>query len=149
MKRYFSGEEEQKRISTFDFIIGDIKGNQEMRDFFIIRQFILETLTPSEAAVFKMRLGLDNAKPKSLAEIGEILGLPRERIRQMEAKAHRKLTHPRRVKLLKDLTDADVGYNPTSGNNSEDVSSDKYSFENLEKIRDQKLEAITKEDSIL
>lgn len=62
----------------------------------------LETLTPKESKIIKLRYGLIDGNSKSLEEIGRILGYSRERIRQIEAKALRKLRHPSRCKRLQD-----------------------------------------------
>jgi len=65
---------------------------------------VLGTLTDREAEVIKYRFGLDGSKPLTLEEVGEIYGVTRERIRQIEAKALRKLRHPTRSKRLEDFT---------------------------------------------
>ena len=64
---------------------------------------ILNTLGPREAAVLKMRYGLIDGKPKTLEEVGQYFNVTRERIRQIEVKALRKLKHPSRSKNLKAL----------------------------------------------
>jgi RNA polymerase primary sigma factor len=63
---------------------------------------VLGTLSPREARVLRLRFGLDNDKAYTLEEVGEKFGLTRERIRQIEGKALRRLRHPRRSRLLKD-----------------------------------------------
>ena len=64
---------------------------------------VLETLTPRERKVLKLRFGLDDGRPRTLEEVGQEFGVTRERIRQIEAKALRKLLHPSRSKRLKDF----------------------------------------------
>lgn len=64
---------------------------------------VLETLTPREQEVLKLRFGLNNRKPRTLEEVGKVFHVTRERIRQIEAKALRKLRHPSRSKKLKDF----------------------------------------------
>jgi RNA polymerase primary sigma factor len=63
---------------------------------------VLGTLSPREARVLRLRFGLDNGTPYTLEEVGEKFGLTRERIRQIEGKALRRLRHPRRSRQLKD-----------------------------------------------
>ena len=66
---------------------------------------VLKTLTPREAKVLALRFGLDDGHPKTLEEVGAEFNVTRERIRQIEAKALRKLRHPQRSKKLKDFLD--------------------------------------------
>lgn len=64
---------------------------------------VLDTLTPRERKVLVLRYGLEDGKPRTLEEVGKQFNVTRERIRQIEAKAVRKLKHPSRAKKLKDL----------------------------------------------
>ena len=64
---------------------------------------VLGTLTPREAKVLSMRFGLEGGHPHTLEEVGKYFNVTRERIRQIEAKALRKLRHPSRSKKLKDF----------------------------------------------
>jgi len=64
---------------------------------------VLDTLTPREEKVLRLRYGLDDGKPRTLEEVGKEFNVTRERIRQIEAKALRKLRHPSRSKRLKDF----------------------------------------------
>ena len=64
---------------------------------------VLETLTPREAEVLRLRFGLKDGTPQTLEDVGKAFNVTRERIRQIEAKALRKLRHPSRSKHLKDL----------------------------------------------
>ena len=66
---------------------------------------VLETLTPREAKVLRLRFGLEDGRPRTLEEVGKEFDVTRERIRQIEAKALRKLRHPSRSKRLKDFLD--------------------------------------------
>ncbi|MBQ8426369.1 MAG: RNA polymerase sigma factor RpoD [Clostridia bacterium] len=63
---------------------------------------VLDTLTPREEKVLRLRYGLDDGRPRTLEEVGKEFNVTRERIRQIEAKALRKLRHPSRSKRLKD-----------------------------------------------
>lgn len=63
---------------------------------------VMSTLTPREAKVLKLRFGLEDGKARTLEEVGKVFQVTRERIRQIEAKALRKLRHPSRSKRLKD-----------------------------------------------
>ena len=63
---------------------------------------VLKTLTPREESVLKLRFGLEDGRPRTLEEVGKVFDITRERIRQIEAKALRKLRHPSRSKKLKD-----------------------------------------------
>ena len=66
---------------------------------------VLDTLTPREEKVLRLRYGIDDGKPRTLEEVGREFNVTRERIRQIEAKALRKLRHPSRSKKLKDFLD--------------------------------------------
>ncbi len=66
---------------------------------------VLDTLTDREENVLRLRFGLDDGRTRTLEEVGKVFGVTRERIRQIEAKALRKLRHPSRSKRLKDFLD--------------------------------------------
>ena len=66
---------------------------------------MLSTLTPREEKVLRLRFGLEDGRPRTLEEVGHEFEVTRERIRQIEAKALRKLRHPSRSKKLKDFLD--------------------------------------------
>ena len=63
---------------------------------------MLDSLPPREARILRMRFGLENGKVYTLEEVGQKFGLTRERIRQIETKALRRLRHPRRARQLQE-----------------------------------------------
>ena len=65
----------------------------------------METVSEREAKVLRLRFGLDDGRARTLEEVGKEFDVTRERIRQIEAKALRKLRHPSRSKKLKDFLD--------------------------------------------
>lgn len=67
----------------------------------------MQTLTPREAKVLKLRFGLQDGRMRTLEEVGREFQVTRERIRQIEAKALRKLRHPSRSKRLKDFMNSE------------------------------------------
>ncbi len=66
---------------------------------------ILDTLTDREAKIIKLRFGIESGYPRTLEEVGKIFRVTRERVRQIEAKAIRKLRHPSRSKMLRDYSE--------------------------------------------
>ena len=66
---------------------------------------VLDTLTDREENVLRLRFGLEDGRTRTLEEVGKVFGVTRERIRQIEAKALRKLRHPSRSKQLRDFLD--------------------------------------------
>ena len=101
------GEEEDSHLG--DFIQDDsAPAPQESATYMLLREQltdVLDTLTPREARVLKLRFGLDDGRMRTLEEVGKEFTVTRERIRQIEAKALRKLRHPSRSKKLKDYLD--------------------------------------------
>lgn len=98
------GEEEDSHLG--DFIPDDeILSPQDAATFTLLKEqlnTVLETLTEREKKVLTLRFGLDDGRARTLEEIGKEFDVTRERIRQIEAKALRKLRHPSRSKKLKD-----------------------------------------------
>jgi len=98
------GEEDDSHLG--DFIEDqDVQAPAEAAAFELLKEQlddVLETLTPREKKVLKLRFGLDDGRSRTLEEVGQVFGVTRERIRQIEAKALRKLRHPMRSKRLKD-----------------------------------------------
>ncbi len=90
-----------------DFIPdNEIISPEEAATFYMLREElteVLSTLTPREESVLRLRFGLDDGRPRTLEEVGTVFDVTRERIRQIEAKALRKLRHPSRSKKLKDF----------------------------------------------
>ena len=79
--------------------------NADAASYTMLREQLLEvlhTLTPREENVLKLRFGLEDGRPRTLEEVGKAFDITRERIRQIEAKALRKLRHPSRSKKLRD-----------------------------------------------
>ncbi len=98
------GEEEDSHLG--DFIEDeDALAPAEAASFILLKEQleeVLETLTPREREVLRLRFGLDDGRARTLEEVGQRFKVTRERIRQIEAKALRKLRHPSRSKKLKD-----------------------------------------------
>ena len=98
------GEEEDSHLG--DFVEdNDSPAPSDSASYSLLREqlcAILHTLTPREEQVIKLRFGLEDGRPRTLEEVGKKFEITRERIRQIEAKALRKLRHPSRSKALKD-----------------------------------------------
>ena len=67
---------------------------------------VLRSLSPRERDVLRLRFGMDDGRQRTLEEVGQLFGVTRERIRQIEAKALRKLRHPKRSKKLKEYIES-------------------------------------------
>lgn len=101
------GEEEDSHLSDFiederSTAPTDAVGSTMLKEQLL---GVLDTLTPREEKVLRLRYGLDDGRPRTLEEVGKEFNVTRERIRQIEAKALRKLRHPSRSKRLKDFLD--------------------------------------------
>ena len=101
------GEEEDSHLSDFIEDEGSTAPNDAVSFTMLKEQLlgVLDTLTPREEKVLRLRYGLDDGRPRTLEEVGKEFNVTRERIRQIEAKALRKLRHPSRSKRLKDFID--------------------------------------------
>lgn len=101
------GEEEDSHLG--DFIPDDdAPAPQDSASHTLLKEQlsdVLSTLTPREERVLRLRFGLEDGRSRTLEEVGEVFNVTRERIRQIEAKALRKLRHPSRSKKLKDFLD--------------------------------------------
>lgn len=101
------GEEEDSHLG--DFIPDDeAPAPAEAASYTLLKEQIgkvLSTLTPREEKVLRLRFGLEDGRPRTLEEVGKEFNVTRERIRQIEAKALRKLRHPGRSKKLRDFLD--------------------------------------------
>ena len=97
------GKEEDSRLGDFIEANGETPEDQVSKS--LLREdleSVLDTLSPRERDVLRLRYGLDDGRMKTLEEIGQIFNVTRERIRQIEAKALRKLRHPNRNSILKE-----------------------------------------------
>ncbi|MFM2429009.1 MAG: polymerase sigma factor RpoD [Cyanobacteriota bacterium] len=97
------GKEEDSRLGDFIESDGEMPEDQVAKS--LLREDlegVLATLSPREKDVLRLRYGLDDGRMKTLEEIGQIFNVTRERIRQIEAKALRKLRHPNRNSVLKE-----------------------------------------------
>ncbi len=97
------GKEEDSRLG--DFIESDGETPEDQVSKNLLREDlekVLDSLSPRERDVLRLRYGLDDGRMKTLEEIGQIFNVTRERIRQIEAKALRKLRHPNRNSVLKE-----------------------------------------------
>jgi RNA polymerase primary sigma factor len=97
------GKEEDSRLGDFIESDGETPEDQVAKN--LLREDlenVLDTLSPRERDVLRLRYGLDDGRMKTLEEIGQIFNVTRERIRQIEAKALRKLRHPNRNTVLKE-----------------------------------------------
>ena len=101
------GEEEDSHLG--DFIEDDnVPAPADAAAFTLLREQldeVLNTLTEREQKVLRLRFGIDDGQPKTLEDVGKRFNVTRERIRQIEAKALRKLRHPSRSRKLKDYLD--------------------------------------------
>ena len=101
------GEEEDRHLG--DFIQDDnVPGPADAAAFTLLKELLVEvlgTLTEREQKVLRLRFGLDDGRARTLEEVGKEFNVTRERIRQIEAKALRKLRHPSRSRKLKDYLD--------------------------------------------
>ena len=101
------GEEEDSHLG--DFIQDDhVEVPADAATYRLLHEQLMEvlsTLTEREQKVLRLRFGLDDGRPRTLEEVGRQFNVTRERIRQIEAKALRKLRHPSRSKILKDYLD--------------------------------------------
>ena len=101
------GEEEDSHLGD-SIADDDTPAPAEAASFALMKEQlldVLDTLTPREEKVLRLRFGLDDGRQRTLEEVGKEFNVTRERIRQIEAKALRKLRHPSRSKKLKDYLD--------------------------------------------
>ena len=99
------GEEEDSHLG--DFIEdADAPAPQDAASLTLLKETlgnVLDSLTPREEKVLRLRFGIEDGRTRTLEEVGKEFNVTRERIRQIEAKALRKLRHPSRSKKLKDF----------------------------------------------
>ena len=104
------GEEDESNLGTFIPDEDALSPAEQAADV-LLREHIeevMKTLTPREAKVLKLRFGLQDGRMRTLEEVGREFDVTRERIRQIEAKALRKLRHPSRRKRLKDFMNSEM-----------------------------------------
>src|SRR3989339_210322 len=101
------GEDEDSHLEDFIEDKGGLPPSHSALDLLRRREVtkILDTLTDREAKIIKLRFGIESGYPRTLEEVGKIFRVTRERVRQIEAKAIRKLRHPSRSKMLRDYLD--------------------------------------------
>ncbi|MFA6435364.1 MAG: sigma-70 family RNA polymerase sigma factor [Elusimicrobiales bacterium] len=101
------GEDEDSHLEDFIEDKGGLPPSHSALDLLRRREVtkILDTLTDREAKIIKLRFGIESGYPRTLEEVGKIFRVTRERVRQIEAKAIRKLRHPSRSKMLRDYID--------------------------------------------
>ncbi|MHB0995879.1 MAG: sigma-70 family RNA polymerase sigma factor [Elusimicrobiales bacterium] len=101
------GEDEDSHLEDFIEDKGGLPPSHSAMDLLRRREVtkILDTLTDREAKIIKLRFGIETGYPRTLEEVGKIFRVTRERVRQIEAKAIRKLRHPSRSKMLRDYMD--------------------------------------------
>ncbi|NLI10595.1 MAG: sigma-70 family RNA polymerase sigma factor [Elusimicrobia bacterium] len=98
------GEDEDSHLEDFIEDKNGLPPSNSAVDLLRRREIskILSTLSEREAKIIKLRFGIDTGYPRTLEEVGRIFRVTRERVRQIEAKAIRKLRHPSRSKMIKD-----------------------------------------------
>ena len=103
------GEEDDSSVGNFIPDDDAPSPSDQAADVLLKEQIeeVMETLTPREARVLRLRFGLEDGRTRTLEEVGREFMVTRERIRQIEAKALRKLRHPSRSKKLKDFMSTD------------------------------------------
>lgn len=92
-------------VLELDDVVVDPEEVVHQQDVLRLLHEVLDTLTPREAKVLRLRWGLGLSHDRTLEEVGVLLDVTRERIRQIEAKAVRKLMHPSRIDILQPLVD--------------------------------------------
>ena len=102
----------EKNMANYAYILHDKADNQTLiidaAEANMLKEQvneILGTLAPREAMVLILRYGLRDGRPRTLEEVGKVFNVTRERIRQIEAKALRRLKHPNKTKKLRDFLD--------------------------------------------
>lgn len=101
------GEDEDSNLEDFIEDKSGMTPTMSAADFLRKQEVeaVLNTLTEREAKIIRLRFGLDSGYPRTLEEVGKMFDVTRERVRQIEAKAIRKLRHPSRAKMLKDYNE--------------------------------------------
>lgn len=133
---WFDEEYTQEYLCLGDLIEADEEIPEDKISRNLLREdleSVLDTLSPGERDVVRLRYGLDDGDMKTLEEIGQIFNVARERIRQIEAKALRKLRHPARNSILKDYICRTDSYNLLKREYEEQSETKHSDIEGLEK----------------
>ena len=107
------GEDEQTELEEFipsDILVEDIVEQTFLRESL---EGVLSTLTPREEKILRLRFGLDDGVERTLEDVGKVFNVTRERIRQIENKALRKLRHPSRTKYIRDFLGSQTKGSPS------------------------------------
>jgi DNA-directed RNA polymerase sigma subunit (sigma70/sigma32) len=107
------GEDEQTELEEFipsDLLVEDIVEQTFLRESL---EGVLSTLTPREEKILRLRFGLDDGVERTLEDVGKVFDVTRERIRQIENKALRKLRHPSRTKYIRDFLGSQTKGSPS------------------------------------
>lgn len=142
------GEDEQSELGEFipsDILVEDIVEQTFLRESL---ESVLSTLTPREEKILRLRFGLDDGIERTLEDVGKEFGVTRERIRQIENKALRKLRHPARTKYIQDFWGYRAEQSPSENqvkSTQQDVSERQQTKETFDSFSDSEFNAAIQE----